>query len=59
MAELRFERVGTSFQGDGMVANVSSGSHTDVAVILNFTDKDLVTIGANVVSCITRAQEVT
>ncbi len=30
-----------------MVANVSSGSHTDVAVILNFTDKDLVTIGAN------------
>ena len=44
---VELERVGTSFQGDGMVANVSSGSHTDVAVILNFTDKDLVTIGAN------------
>ena len=44
---IELERIGTTFQGDGMVANVSSGSHSDIAMTLNFNNKDLVTIGAN------------
>lgn len=43
---ITLERVGSKFQGTGFVTNVSSGSHTSLAFILNVTQQDVVTIGA-------------
>lgn len=42
---ITLERVGSKFQGTGFVTNVSSGSHTSLAFILNVTQRDVVTIG--------------
>ena len=42
---ITLERVGSTFQGTGFATNVSSGSHTSLAFVLNVTQEDVVTIG--------------
>ena len=42
---ITLERVGSTFQGTGFATNVSSGSHTSLAFVLNVTQQDVVTIG--------------
>lgn len=42
---ITLERVGSTFKGTGFATNVSSGSHTSLAFVLNVTQEDVVTIG--------------